>query len=202
MHEDSTRSSHPGIRELAELAGIEWKHIDGRGQSRQATDEMLRVLLGALGIKIQSELDIQKELERLQEERWTQIIEPVLVHYSEDSSPFRFPIAVPAENGELETMSLASRLTDEQGKIRSFAVQDISCKILEETVIRHISYCRLQVSLPGRLPLGYYDLKIHDESGNSYHGGMQSRHRPPPRRCYSVAGSKKAWGIGNSIVWH
>ncbi len=195
MQEDCRGSSHTRIRELAELAGIEWEHIDGRGQSRQATDEMLRMLLGALGIRIQSELDIQKELERLQEERWTQIIEPVLVHYSEDSSSFRFPIAVPAENGELETMSLASRLTDEQGKIRSFAVQDISCKILEETVIRHISYCRLQVSLPGRLPLGYYDLRITMNLGIRTMEAC-SLVIAAPRRCYSVSGSKKAWGIG------
>ena len=131
----------PGLRELAELAGLECEYVDGREQSHQATDDTLRMMLRALGITVQSESDIQRDWERLQEERWTTIVEPVLLHYPETRRPLFLNVALPLEDGSLETALLECRLKDEQGKVRSHIVKGSSCAPLEEMVVRGCSLC-------------------------------------------------------------
>ena len=79
----STTPPDLGLRALAESVGVECAYVDGRNQTHQVTDEALRIVLKALGIDIHSEADIQIEWDRLEEERWTQIVEPVLLHYPE-----------------------------------------------------------------------------------------------------------------------
>ena len=41
----------PGLRELAELVGVECEYVDGRGHCHQATDDTLRMILRALGYR-------------------------------------------------------------------------------------------------------------------------------------------------------
>jgi hypothetical protein len=113
----------PGIRELAELVGVECEYVDGRDHYRQATDDTLRMILSALGIDVQSESDIQRECERIREERWTKVIEPVALHYPEARAPLCFPIALPLGNSSLELVLLECQVKDEQGKIRSSTVK-------------------------------------------------------------------------------
>lgn len=84
----STAPPDLGLRTLAESVGVECAYVDGRNHTHQATDETLRMALRALGIDIQSEADIQIEWDRLEEERWTRVVEPVHVHYPEASTPF------------------------------------------------------------------------------------------------------------------
>jgi 4-alpha-glucanotransferase len=188
-------SPSPSLRELAELVGVECEYVDGRDQSHQATDEALGIILRTLGITIQSDADIQREWERLQEERWTRVIEPTLLHYPKARTSCCFPIALPLANCSLETVALECRVKDEQGKIRSFAVKGSSCKPLEETVIRGIRYVRMQLSLPGRLRLGYYEVMLTIKLGSRVLEA-QSLVIAAPQHCYLPPGSKREWGIG------
>ena len=102
-------SPRPGLRELAELVGVECEYVDGRGHCHQATDDRLRMILSALGIDVQSESDIQREWEQIQEERWTNLIEPVALHYPEARAPLCFPIALPLGDSSLESVLLEDR---------------------------------------------------------------------------------------------
>lgn len=184
-----------GLRNLAELAGLECEYVDGREQSHQASDDTLRSMLRALGITVQSESDIQREWKCLQEERWTTIVEPVLLHYPATRKPLFLTVALPLEDGSLETVLFECRLKDEQGKIRSYTVKGSSCVALEETVVRGVPYVRVQVSLPGRLRQGYYELMFEITVG----ARVLEAHSlviAAPQRCYLPSGSKRDWGIG------
>jgi len=191
----ATASPGPGLKELAELVGVECEYVDGRGQSRQATDETLRIVLGTLGITIQSDTDIQREWERLHEERWIHVVEPVLLHYPETRTPLCFPIALPLADCSRETVSLECRIRDEQGKIRLSTVNGLTCQPLEEIVICGIRYMRMQVSLPGRFRLGYYDVMLTIKLGSRVLEA-QSLMIAAPKRCYLPTGSQREWGIG------
>ncbi len=185
----------PGLRELAELVGVECEYVDGRDHYHQATDDTLRMFLRALGIDVQSESDIQREWERIQEERWTNVVEPVLLHYPEARIPLCFPIGLPLGDCPLETVVFECHLKDEQGKIRSSTVKGSTCTLLEETVIRGIRYVRIQLSLLGRLRLGYYEVMLTIRIGSRVLEA-QSFVIAAPQRCYLPPGSKREWGIG------
>jgi len=185
----------PSLRALAELVGVECDHVDGRGHVHQATDEALRMILGALDIDVQSDSDIQREWDDIQEERWTRVVEPVLLHYPERRTPLCFPIALPLREGSAEKVDIEFRLKDEQGKMRSFPMKGSVCTPLEGTMIRGTHYVRMQVSLPGRFPLGYYDLMVTMRLGSRVLKA-KSFVIAAPQRCYLPPGSKKEWGIG------
>jgi 4-alpha-glucanotransferase len=185
----------PGLRGLAELVGVECEYLDGRGHCHQATDDRLRMILFALGIDVQSESDIQREWDRIQEERWTKLIEPVALHYPEARAPLCFPIAIPLGDSSLESVLLECRVKDEQGKTRSSTVRGASCACLEETVIRGTRYVRIQVGLPGRFRLGYYEVMLTIRVGSRVLDA-QSLVIAAPQRCYLPPGSKREWGIG------
>ena len=194
--EDGFRiSPGPGLRDLAKLVGVECEYVDGRGQVHQATDDTLQIALRALGLNVQSDLDIQREWERIHEERWTNVVEPVLLYYPQARTFLSFPIAFPLVDRSLEALVLECRLKDEQGKIRSYTVKGSSCTPLEDTVIRGVRYVRIQVSLPGRLRLGYYELMLKITIGSRVLEA-QSLVIAAPQRCYLPTRSKREWGIG------
>jgi 4-alpha-glucanotransferase len=153
------------------------------------------MILFALGIDVQSESDIQREWDRIQEERWTKLIEPVALHYPEARAPLCFPIAIPLGDSSLESVLLECRVKDEQGKTRSSTVRGASCACLEETVIRGTRYVRIQVGLPGRFRLGYYEVMLTIRVGSRVLDA-QSLVIAAPQRCYFPPGSKREWGIG------
>jgi hypothetical protein len=184
-----------GLRELAELLGVECEYVDGREHVHHTIDETLRIVLRALGVDIQSESDIQRELERIQEERWTTIIEPVQLLYPERRTPLFFLIAFQLDEASLDTVLLEYQLKDEQGRIRLYTVKGSSCVLLEESVVKGVRYVRIQASLPGRLQLGYYDLALKIGIGTHV---LEARSLviAAPQRCYLPSALKREWGIG------
>ncbi len=187
--------SKPTLRNLAALVGMECEYVDGRGQVHQATDETLRTVLRALDIDIQEDRDIEREWVRIHEERWTQVIEPVLLYHIEIRNPLRFALALPLKDCALETVGLEGRLQDEQGKVRAFSVKGSSCLSLEETKIHGVPYVRIQVNVPGRIRLGYYQLALTIMLG-PHVVEARSVVIAAPKRCYLPTASKREWGIG------
>ena len=188
-------SSAPSLRALAELVGIECDYIDGRGQWHQGTDDALRSTLEALDLRVQSEAALQKTWERIQQERWTNILEPVILHYPEAGMPLSFSVSLPLGENSLATLLLECRIKDEQGKNRTHAIYGPSCIPEEETVIQGIRFVRLQVNIPGRFPLGYFELILNVKIGAQILEA-QSLIIVAPQRCYSPKSSKREWGIG------
>ncbi len=195
MDDCSTNSATPDLRALAELVGIECEHVDGRGHARYATDDMLRMTLRSLGLKIQSDADIQRESGRIKEERWTTVVEPVLLHYPETRTPLRFFATLPLGDDALETIVLECQLKDEEGNIRSSKIKGTACLVLEETQLHGTRYARIHVTRPGRLRFGYYELELVIRIGvRVLHA--RSFVIAAPQHCYLPTGTKREWGIG------
>ncbi len=188
-------SPAPDLRALAELVGIECEYVDGRGHARQATDDMLRMTLRALGLNIQSDTDIQREWERIKEEQWTSIVEPVLLHYPETRTPLCFPISLPLGDDSLEAVFLECQLKDEEGNIQSSKIKGKACLLLEKTVICGTRYARIQVTRPGRLSFEYYELELTIRIGACV---LEARSFviAAPQKCYLPSGARRDWGIG------
>mgnify|MGYP000734171607 CR=1 FL=1 len=195
MGDSSTHAVVPDLRALAELLGIECEHVDGRGHVRHATDDMLRMTLQALGLNIQSDVDVQREWERIKEERWTNVIEPVLLHYPEARTSLSFPITLPLGDHSLETLAFECQLKDEDGNIRLSKIKGTTCVLLEETELLGTRYGRIQVTRPGRLRFGYYQLDLMIKI-DACVLKVQSCVIAAPQRCYLPPGSTRRWGIG------
>lgn len=195
MHDFSTNTGAPDLRALAELVGIEYEYVDGRGHVRHATDDMLRMTLQALGLNIQSDTDILREWERITEERWVNILEPVLLHYPETRTPLCFPIMLPLGDDSLETVVFECQLKDEEGKTRSSKIKGTACVVLEETERHGTRYTRIQVTRPGRLRFGYYELELTIRIGARV---LEARSFviAAPQQCYLPSGASREWGIG------
>ncbi len=195
MDDCSANTTAPDLRALAELVGIECEYVDGRGHARQATDDMLRMTLRALGLNVQSDADIQRKWEHIKEERWTTIVQPVLLHYPETRTPLCFPISLPLGDDSLEAVVLECQLKDEEGNTRSSKIKGKACRILETSMLRGTRYVRIQVTRPGRLPFGYYELEFTIRIGACV---LETRSFviAAPQQCYLSPRARRDWGIG------
>ncbi len=183
------------LRQFAEAVGVEWEYLDGRECWHQATNDAIQSILRALGMNVESEADIQREWTALREKKWTQIVEPVLLHYVNEGPPLGCILALPLGNEPLATVSIQWSLQDEQGKVRSARVLGSSCELLGESHMRGQRYVRIHVTVPGRVRLGYYDMMLTISLKRQLLKA-QSFVIAAPRRCYLPRQSKKAWGIG------
>ena len=181
--------------ELAEQIGVELEYVDGRGSAHQATDEMLRSSLGALGIAIHSEADIQRARDRLQREYWTRIIEPVVLHYPKIETSLCLPLVLPLGGYSLNSVVVECQLQDEHGKKRSKTIMGADCVPGEEKVLGRARYVRAQARFPFRLRLGYYDVVLTVRIGSHWTEG-KSFLIVAPQRCYLPPNAKRTWGIG------
>ena len=91
--------------------------------------------------------DILQECQRIQEERWRQVVEPVLLHYPEDRTPFSFSITLPLGDCILsQAVALECQIKNEEGLVRSTKIKGTTGVLQDEIELHGTRYVRLQVT--------------------------------------------------------
>ena len=182
------------MHQLAQMMGVETEYVDGRNIHQQVPPESLRQILSDLGCDLQDEIALRDSMLRLQQEAWTEILEPVILYFPEEKRPLAIPVSLPVEVSDLDELLLKIQLRNEFGKIRNFRVKGSECSICDDTKIRSIPYVRGIVTLSRTLSFGYFTLQLEGNSkGKEFKG--QSLVISAPKRCYAPSTKKRLWGL-------
>jgi len=183
------------MRQVAELFGVEVEYMDGRQRVHRATPLTLLPVLQALDPSFHAESDFSQESHRLLRDQWNRLIEPVLVYYPQTREPLTFLLRLPLPEASLTGVCLDFQVVDEQGLTRSFRQEGSSCKVQEEVLFEGQQYVQIEVRLPFKPSLGYYDIIVRIPLAD-HELEAKSLIVSAPTRCYSPTSSKKRWGLG------
>lgn len=183
------------MQKVAELFHVELQYVDGRQRVHHATADTLLPVLQALDPSLNADSDFSKEYHRLVQEPWGQLIEPVLLYFPQTRRPISFHLNLPDFNCPVGSISLEYQFISEQGRTRFFRQTGSSCRFGEGTLIEGQRFVRVDVHVPYKPALGYYDLHVRVGLADQILLG-QACVVSAPRRCYQPPSSKKRWGIG------
>ncbi|MGD9849924.1 MAG: 4-alpha-glucanotransferase [Nitrospirales bacterium] len=189
------RSISADMKKVAELFHVELQYVDGRQHVHHATADTLLPVLQALDPTLNADSDFSREFHRLVQEPWGQLIEPVLLYFPQTRQPMGFHLNLPDFNCPVESISLEYQFIGEQGRPRLFRQTGSSCRFGEGTLIDGQRYVRIDVHVPYKPAIGYYDLYVRVELADQILLG-QSFVVSAPKQCYQPPSSKKRWGVG------
>jgi len=188
------QTSRGALWQLGQHYGIEPVYHDGLGVERQVDIHHLRKALTSMGAKVSSPQEIRNSLSEIACQKWTQIIDVVVVRYPSDPL-FKLPLSLPLGDVGLEKVSLNVRVTDEKGASQQLVIPGSSGRISAEKTIHGLKYVQVLFPLTGKFSLGYFRLSvratIHPErtvEGNALL-------IVAPRKCYLPSSPKRDWGI-------
>ena len=94
MNADLEHRDSP-LHQLAREHGIERSYIDITGRVQEASPEVLRAVLSALGIPAGSDDEVAEQLRLARRQRWSRALEPVIVAWDGEAG---FSLHLPAEH--------------------------------------------------------------------------------------------------------
>ncbi|MGE0474565.1 MAG: 4-alpha-glucanotransferase [Nitrospirales bacterium] len=183
------------MQKVAELFHVELQYVDGRQRVRHATPDTLLPVLQALDPSLNADSDFSKEFHRSVQAPWGELIEPVLLYFPQTRQPITFFLNLPDFDCPAESISVECCFVSEQGRARVFRQIGSSCRFGERLLIVGQSYVRMEVLLPYKPALGYYDLHIRVGLADRILSG-HSLVVSAPKKCYQPTSSKKRWGVG------
>ena len=170
---------------LAEQLGIEPEYRDTAGRLHRTSPETARRLAAALGVPCGTEMEIVASLEQLEQERWREVLPPVVIGYEQEATT----LAVRAPIGAT-TRRIQWTIDLEGGGAASEEVWLSSLPVAE--VVADFEARRLTLPI---LPIGYHRLQLS--------GGLHANCSliVAPRRCYLPEGFglHRFWGVAAQL---
>jgi len=198
------------LQALARAHGIELRYRDGTGVVRVVPTSTLHALLHAMGVNVATDEEAHQSLKAVRLQHWTKVIDEVFVVWQgNDSACWQF--TVPISTTQVPHMTVAWQLVDEQGQQFGDDVPGERLSLMASRTIHGKAYCRLGVSFPKDLPLGYYRLTVTAfRLSQTVRGDALVIVAPPhchlpdqPNRSWGVTvqlyglSSARNWGIGD-----
>lgn len=178
------------IQQLAEQVGFHASYIDSFGQEVYANDVTRSALLSAMGYDMNSDDAINDSITTLKETGWRQLLPPVQVIKSENSTA-HIPVTLAAVDGD----TLLWSITTETGAELTGAVSLSELQPLAEQQLVDGMFNRYQLVLP-TLPEGYHTLEVtvNDQRGSSHL-------IVAPKSCYGPndVADFKMWGLAAQL---
>jgi len=178
------------IEQLAALVGFHASYTDSFGKEVYAKDEARRLLLNAMGYKLDDENTLQQQIRTLEEKSWRNLLPPVHIAKLEEA---QHSIKISLRQGDAD--SLRWQISTESGEVHQESVKlDELCQ-LEQASFDGESFCQYQLPLPA-LAQGYHRLSLE------YGEQSQSCHLIyAPKTCYGPeeASEEKIWGYAAQL---
>ena len=179
------------LRRLANLAGVETRYWDIRGNLHEASPETLRAILGALDISAESESAVKASIAALSDAEWSGML-PTSVVVSA-GQPASIEVRIPAGDAEA---SLEWRLQMEDGSSHSGndrlgVLADLGARSVHARDI-----LRKRLVLPA-LPLGYHTLHLVLKTASS-----KARIIAVPSGCHlppALEQGERLWGVSAQL---
>jgi 4-alpha-glucanotransferase len=188
------QTSHDAIWQLGQHFGIEPVYQDGLGVERKVDVHHLQQALASMGVKASSKQEIRHSLSEFANQKWTQVIDAVVVQYPSDPL-FKLPLSLPLGAVRLEKVSLTVRVTDEKGACQHFCIAGSSGEVSAEKTIRGLKYVQALFPFTGKLSLGYFRLSVSVTIHPEQTVKGDALLIVAPRKCYLPSSPKRAWGI-------
>ncbi|MDI6801037.1 MAG: 4-alpha-glucanotransferase [Thermodesulfovibrionales bacterium] len=168
------------ISELAELCGIINEYWDIFGKRHETSIETQKAILRAMKMRIDSEEDIRREINKKKTYQWNRLIEPVKV-ISVREQPLKIHMFVPLKEDEEATLLWS--IEDEHGQRDDFIIAYQEATILEEQWINGKRHLKIELSDKTARGIGYYSINVEcRRTGNILSG--KSRLIITPDACY------------------
>ena len=135
------------LRTLAKLHGIHISYKGAFGKRVYASKESLLKILKAMGIKVNSESDVKKEIKNAQIKKWKRLVEPVLVAWD---GWLNFTVNVPSGINSI------TFLIDGEKKILTLN----KLRTLKKKTINGCVYRVKKVLIEKPVSTGYHNIKI------------------------------------------
>jgi len=179
---------------LAALAGIEPHYHDVLGQLHQASSDVKRTLLKAMGFAVANEAEVEQTMQTHEQRSWRRLLEP-LVMIASEAQPGTVAITLPVDPAGA---SITWTLTEENGtahqgrgnigELKVIAIYDVDHRLVE----------RRGLGLPLSLPDGYHRLSVKIEYADLTTLTGATTLMVAPRSCYGpqdAAPDNRLWGI-------
>lgn len=148
------------LDELAEAYGICLDYWDIWGGRHPVGDETKRAILAAMGVRADTEDDIDRELATRRDRPWREACDPALVVRT-DSTGGSWSFRLPADEGEDARVRIRWEVRDESGRLRHRAEAGPGLDPAEARHLEGRRYARVALPLPTGLDPGYYDLSAY-----------------------------------------
>jgi 4-alpha-glucanotransferase len=185
------------LEELAALCGIEPHYYDNACIFHATSLETKKAFLQAMGLKVETEEELQLEVEQRRHYPWNNVVEPVQVVFP-STEPSHWSLYLPGSEGSpTQDREINWQIRDEAGQLRYFQVSGAAIQVAESRLLGGHIFDRINLPLPDELPLGYYELQVQAAGpGLAQHGRMQLIKAPeqvytPP--CFDQGG--RTWGL-------
>lgn len=147
-------STSEALARAASLWGVEPGYWDIWGHRHEARPEVIRALLGSLGVPTDDEHALASAVQARTERDWDSPVPTTLIVCETDRT---FPLSVPGRDAGARA---SIRIRWESGGEEQFDVAAGELPVSETAEIRGETYHRRQAPLPSSLPLGYHELTV------------------------------------------
>ncbi len=172
------------LQELARRHDIQTAYTDMAGQRQEASAEVLKAMLGVLGVPVQSAGDVREALRQIRQRRWQQGVEPVVVAW--DERPARIELRLPADQRQRPTQC---RVQLEHGEVLHVPCRPERLRTVRTVEVEGRPCVIKHLELPP-VPDGYHRFEFETAEST-----CRSLVISAPTQSYSEPGAPRAWGL-------
>jgi len=181
---------------LAERVGIAAEYHDISGARRVTADHTKRAILRVMGFQVDSTAALAVSIRDWDEASWRRPCDSVRVMYEEEAgAPLLCCFAL--EDGKEQSVVVQLKLRNEAGEVVQDERVGPGLTVAETRVLDGCRHVLVELPIPTRLSLGYYELTIAAEG---LVGGSVATMRliVAPRQCYvppALESGRRFWGL-------
>ena len=147
------------IDELAGLFGIIPEYWDVFGTRHVASVETRKIILRAMGLKLDSADDVKAAIAEKRDRHWNSFVEPVRV-ISVHDQPVRIPVYIPVKEGEEGRLTLSWSIEDERREKYEFMLSGDALAVIEQRWIGGTRYIKAELADGTGRGIGYYFITV------------------------------------------
>ena len=188
--ETSAITDVDSFNQLCWLNGITESYYDIRGQHHVADFEAKRALLAAMHIPVESDSDVQAQLEEVNCRDWQSPVPEVLVYQLNDNAQ---PITLTLKHDQVG-QTFVWQLIEDNGNLHQGEWHFELHQAIDERTINGEKLFRFEEFLPYVLATGYHTFSIKLTHGKTAETSLIAT----PETCYQpdeIESGKKVWGI-------